>query len=174
MEKRAMGRRASARAGTLIAMRARNVVALMLVSLSAACSSAPSSAPEPAPSVPVAEPCARDASSGTPSPASFADAPDVQLARAIADRYMTVHPSTSASWDWGDGTLMASLMALRRVTGGDAYRDYVQAWIDARIASGYAINTSDHCPPPRSPRSPSTPRRATRGTRRWSTASPRS
>jgi unsaturated rhamnogalacturonyl hydrolase len=151
MEKREMPCGAAVRAGTLSAMRARNVVASVILSLLAGCSSAPSAAPPPppapAPSVPVAEPCARDAASGAPSPATFAGAPDVLLARAIADRYMAVHPATSASWNWDDGTLMASLMALHRVTGGEAYRDYVQAWIDARIASGYAISTSDHCPP---------------------------
>ena len=72
---------------------------------------------------------------------------DIALARDIAARYMAEHPPESLAWDWGEGTLMQSLVELYRVTGDPAYRDYYQRWLDHHIAQGYAITVSDRCPP---------------------------
>lgn len=72
---------------------------------------------------------------------------DVKLARAIADRYMSVHAAKDGTWNWTDAILMFSLLELHRVTGEASYREYVRAYIDARIAGGYIITKSDACPP---------------------------
>jgi unsaturated rhamnogalacturonyl hydrolase len=72
---------------------------------------------------------------------------DVALARAIADRYMSVHAAESHAYDWGEGVLMAALVDLSRVTGVTAYRDYAQRWIDANVAKGIVVTTSDLCAP---------------------------
>ena len=75
------------------------------------------------------------------------DSERVQLARAIADRTMDVHESSSLPWDWGEATLMFSFVDLYRVTGDIRYRDYYRAWIDHHIDHGYEITMSDRCPP---------------------------
>jgi unsaturated rhamnogalacturonyl hydrolase len=72
---------------------------------------------------------------------------EVQLAKAIADRTIALHEPTELSWDWGEGTLMFSLVDLYRVTGDTTYRDYYRAWIDHHIDRGYLISMSDRCPP---------------------------
>ncbi|MBI2389093.1 MAG: glycoside hydrolase family 88 protein [Deltaproteobacteria bacterium] len=75
------------------------------------------------------------------------DSPEIALARAIADRWLAVHPPEKAAWDWGDGVQLGALMELHRVTGEPRYRDHVKRFLDAQIAAGYEIVTSDRCPP---------------------------
>ncbi|WP_437757444.1 glycoside hydrolase family 88/105 protein [Sorangium sp. So ce1389] len=71
----------------------------------------------------------------------------IALARAVADRWMAEHPAESLSWDWGEGTVMLSLVDLHRVTQHAPYRDYYRRYIDRHIEYGYEITTSDRCPP---------------------------
>jgi unsaturated rhamnogalacturonyl hydrolase len=71
----------------------------------------------------------------------------VALAKAIADRTLATHESTKLSWDWGEATLMFSLVELYRVTGEQRYRDYYRSWIDYHVGRGYFITMSDRCPP---------------------------
>ncbi len=71
----------------------------------------------------------------------------VALAKAIADRTLAIHESTKLPWDWGEGTLMFSLVELYRVTGEQRYRDYYRSWIDHHVGRGYLITMSDRCPP---------------------------
>jgi unsaturated rhamnogalacturonyl hydrolase len=72
---------------------------------------------------------------------------NVALAKAVADRYVQEHPPTDQYWDWGEATLMFSLVDLYRVTGEGRYRDYYQAWIDHHVERGYLVTMSDRCPP---------------------------
>ncbi|WP_437969027.1 glycoside hydrolase family 88 protein [Sorangium sp. So ce260] len=71
----------------------------------------------------------------------------IALARAVADRWIAEHPAESLSWDWGEGTVMLSLVELYRVTQHAPYRDYYRRYIDRHIEYGYEITTSDRCPP---------------------------
>ncbi|HJL15418.1 MAG TPA: glycoside hydrolase family 88 protein [Sandaracinaceae bacterium LLY-WYZ-13_1] len=71
----------------------------------------------------------------------------VALARALADRYVAEHPPASQPWDWSEGVLMHALLELSRITGDEALRDYVAAWLDHHIEGGYEMEWSDHCPP---------------------------
>jgi unsaturated rhamnogalacturonyl hydrolase len=71
----------------------------------------------------------------------------VALAKSIADRYMAVHPAASLAWSWGEGVLMGAMVDLYRVTANGAYRDYYRSWMDANIAQGYSIVSSDTCAP---------------------------
>ncbi len=79
--------------------------------------------------------------------AHAADSPEITLARAIADRWLTEHPPEALTWNWTDGVLAAGLVDLWRVTADPRYRDYLQAYIDHHVAAGYAVTTSDRCPP---------------------------
>ena len=69
------------------------------------------------------------------------------LARAIADRYIAVHPVETLKWDWEPAVQMFSFTELYRVTGDVRYQQYYKEWIDYHIANGYAIHTSDTCAP---------------------------
>lgn len=71
---------------------------------------------------------------------------NVLLAKEIADRTIAEHDPTDLSWDWGEGTLMLSLVDLYRLTGETAYRDFYCAWIDHHL-DRYQITMSDRCPP---------------------------
>ncbi|MCB9595341.1 MAG: glycoside hydrolase family 88 protein [Sandaracinaceae bacterium] len=73
--------------------------------------------------------------------------PEIELASAIADRWMAEHPADTLAWDWVDAILVYAFMELSRVNGDAALRDYAAAWLDAHIAAGYEIAWSDHCPP---------------------------
>jgi len=75
------------------------------------------------------------------------DSAEIKLARAIADRWLAVHRPEDAAWDWGDGVQLGALMELHRVTGDARYRDHVQRFLDAQLATGYELTTSDRCPP---------------------------
>jgi unsaturated rhamnogalacturonyl hydrolase len=80
-------------------------------------------------------------------PATPANGPEITLARAIADRYVAVHPPESLAWDWGEGVLMSAMADLYVATRAQPYADYVKAWLDFHVAGGYAIAKSDDCPP---------------------------
>jgi unsaturated rhamnogalacturonyl hydrolase len=71
----------------------------------------------------------------------------VALARAIADRYLALHPPAEQPWDWEAAVLMFSLTELFRVTGDARYLDYYRAWMDHHVAGRYVITTSDTCAP---------------------------
>ncbi|MBW2526546.1 MAG: glycoside hydrolase family 88 protein [Deltaproteobacteria bacterium] len=73
----------------------------------------------------------------------------VELAEAIAERFMSQHPPEELTWDWGEAVLVAGLVDLYRVTADARYRDYYQAWIDYYLGVGYdhLIVASDRCPP---------------------------
>lgn len=75
------------------------------------------------------------------------DSADVALARAIADRWLAVHPPEDAQWDWGDGVMLGALMELHRVTGDARYRQHVERFFAPQFRDGFAITTSDTCPP---------------------------
>lgn len=90
-----------------------------------------------------ASPSAEDAFARERAP----DSESITLARAIADRWIAEHPAESLPWDWGEGTVMLSLVELYRVTQHSPYRDYYRRTIDRHIEYGYEITTSDRCPP---------------------------
>jgi unsaturated rhamnogalacturonyl hydrolase len=71
----------------------------------------------------------------------------VALARAIADRWIDVHPAAKMGWGWEESVLMVGMIELHRVTGETAYRDYYETWIDHHIEAGYNVFNSDSCPP---------------------------
>jgi len=73
------------------------------------------------------------------------DSESVALARAIADRYMDVHPAAEMEWIWENAVVMFSFTELYRVTGDVRYRDYYKDWIDHHIEAGYVIGSSDTC-----------------------------
>ncbi|WP_437591212.1 glycoside hydrolase family 88/105 protein [Sorangium sp. So ce1000] len=75
------------------------------------------------------------------------DSESIALARAVADRWIAEHPAESLPWDWGEGTVMLSLVELYRVTQHAQYRDYYKRYIDHHIEYGYEITISDRCPP---------------------------
>lgn len=72
---------------------------------------------------------------------------DVALARAIADRYISLHPPAAQKWDWGPAVQMLAFSELYRVTGEARYQQYYKDWMDSQIAQGYAIHSSDTCAP---------------------------
>ena len=72
---------------------------------------------------------------------------NVALARAIADRYISVHPIETLKWNWEPAVLMFGFTELYRVTGEVRYQQYYKDWIDYHIANGYTIHTSDTCAP---------------------------
>jgi unsaturated rhamnogalacturonyl hydrolase len=72
---------------------------------------------------------------------------NVALARAIADRYIAVHPIETLQWNWEPAVQMFGFTELYRVTGDVRYQQYYKDWIDANIARGYAIHSSDTCVP---------------------------
>ena len=72
---------------------------------------------------------------------------NMALARAIADRYISEHPPATQKWDWGPTVQMFAFSELYRVTGDATYQQYYKQWMDAQIAQGYAIHSSDTCAP---------------------------
>lgn len=75
------------------------------------------------------------------------DSAEIVLARALADRWIAEHPPEDAQWDWGDGVQLGALLELHRVTGDARYRDHVERFFAVQFANGWAITTSDRCPP---------------------------
>lgn len=75
------------------------------------------------------------------------DSEQVELATAIAHRYMDEHPATLELFDWTSGVLMFALTELYRVTGDARVREYYQDYLDHHIEEGYEIVWSDSCPP---------------------------
>jgi unsaturated rhamnogalacturonyl hydrolase len=72
---------------------------------------------------------------------------EVELATAIALRYIDSHPYEDEIWDWKSGVLMHGLSELYLVTEEQRLHDYYQSWLDYRIDQGYQIVWSDSCPP---------------------------
>jgi unsaturated rhamnogalacturonyl hydrolase len=78
-----------------------------------------------------------------PDPASE----NVELALAIAQRQMSVHPAPELAWNWEEAVLMAGFAELYRVTQAPELLEYMQAWMDHHIQAGYKIQSSDTCAP---------------------------
>ncbi|WP_437939357.1 glycoside hydrolase family 88/105 protein [Sorangium sp. So ce341] len=117
---------------------------LVAIAVSAAASAGCSSDPGgPGAACTPTSPSAEDAFARERAPGSES----IALARAVADRWIAEHPAESLPWDWGEGTVMLSLVELYRVTQHAPYRDYYRRYIDRHIARGYEITTSDRCPP---------------------------
>ncbi|WP_437624541.1 glycoside hydrolase family 88/105 protein [Sorangium sp. So ce1151] len=122
-------------------LRALLAAASLMAAAAAGCSSDPGA--DPGEACTATLPSAEDAFARERAPGSES----VALARAVADRWMAEHPAESLSWDWGEGTVMLSLVDLYRVTQHAPYRDYTRRYIDRHIEYGYEITTSDRCPP---------------------------
>lgn len=120
----------------------RRLLLAAVVTASAAAAGC-SGGPDPAPACAPTAPSAEDTFARERAPGSEA----IALARAIADRWIAEHPADSLAWDWGEGTVVLSLVDLYRVTQHAPYRDYYKRYIDRHIEHGYAITTSDRCPP---------------------------
>ncbi|WP_437815645.1 glycoside hydrolase family 88/105 protein [Sorangium sp. So ce1078] len=121
-------------------LRALLVAAAASAAAAAGCSSDPGG---PGSACTPASPSPEDAFARERAPGSES----IALARAVADRWIAEHPAESLSWDWGEGTVMLSLVELYRVTQHAPYRDYYRRYIDRHIEYGYEITTSDRCPP---------------------------
>jgi len=120
------------------------LVPISALQLATGCASSDADPQEPAPFVcaPVS-PLPEDAFAVDRNPQSQ----DVALAKSIANRWLEEHEPESLPWDWGEATLMLSLVDLYRVTGDTTYRDYYRRWIDYHLDKGYVVNMSDRCPP---------------------------
>jgi unsaturated rhamnogalacturonyl hydrolase len=127
------------------------VRSLLVAAALAACTGASPSAPDAgnAGDASAPKPC-------TPQPTSPSDpfaterspsSPQVAQARALADRFIAMHPPETVAWDWGEGVLMGAMMDLHRVTGAKAYADYARAWVARNVQKGYLVSKSDACPP---------------------------
>ncbi|WP_437600975.1 glycoside hydrolase family 88 protein [Sorangium sp. So ce590] len=125
---------------TLPRLRALLVAAAASAAAAAGCSSDPG---DPGAACTPTSPSAEDAFARERAPGSES----IALARAVADRWIAEHPAESLLWDWGEGTVMLSLVELYRVTQHAPYRDYYRRYIDRHIEYGYEITTSDRCPP---------------------------
>ncbi len=121
-------------------LRALLVAAAARAAAAAGCSSDPGG---PGEACTPTSPSAEDAFARERAPGSES----IALARAVADRWIAEHPAESLLWDWGEGTVMLSLVELYRVTQHAPYRDYYRRYIDRHIEYGYEITTSDRCPP---------------------------
>jgi unsaturated rhamnogalacturonyl hydrolase len=71
----------------------------------------------------------------------------IALARAIADRYIEVYPAAGLGWTWEATVLMAGMYELYRATRDARYLGYMKDWMDADIASGYVMWSSDSMSP---------------------------
>lgn len=71
----------------------------------------------------------------------------ISIASSIADRWISMNPSTQMAWNWGDSVLMLGIMKLYEYSGKPQYREYVENWINYHINEGYELNMSDKCPP---------------------------
>jgi len=71
----------------------------------------------------------------------------ISLAASIADRWISMNPSTQMVWNWGDSVLMLGIMRLYEYSVKYQYREYVENWINYHINEGYELNMSDKCPP---------------------------
>ncbi len=71
----------------------------------------------------------------------------VDLAMALAVRYIDEHPAAEHRWNWEEGVMMFAMTELYRVTGDVRVRDYYKTWIDHHLDEGYVIVWSDSCPP---------------------------
>ncbi|UCH30166.1 MAG: glycoside hydrolase family 88 protein [Myxococcales bacterium] len=73
----------------------------------------------------------------------------IELATALAHRYIESHPPEEEDWDWRSGVLMFGLTELYRVTEDEMLPEYYKAWMDHHIEEGYAdrLFWSDGCPP---------------------------
>jgi len=73
--------------------------------------------------------------------------PYLNLASAIAERYIAKHPFESQLWDWEEAILMFSLTELYRRTQNSVFLEYPKEWMDYHIKKGYHIDRIDFCPP---------------------------
>lgn len=71
----------------------------------------------------------------------------IRVARAVADRWMAVHPPEKLEWSWGEGTVVGAIVELGRVTLDPRYADYARRFLEPHLRDGYLITTSDKCPP---------------------------
>ncbi len=71
----------------------------------------------------------------------------VALAERIADHLVARHDPAELSWDWGEAVMLVGLAQTARVTGEARYLDFIAAYMDAHIADGYEIATSDTSAP---------------------------
>jgi unsaturated rhamnogalacturonyl hydrolase len=78
--------------------------------------------------------------------AATADQTLLEVARQVADTWIRTLDPEQIDWSWGDGVLMFGMSQLARRTGSDAYRNYIQAWMDHHIQEGYYFAFSDNCP----------------------------
>jgi len=75
------------------------------------------------------------------------DSENVALAIAIAEKQIDEHPPEQVIWNWEEAVMMLGMTALFRVTGDQAFLEYVRDWMDHHIENGYYIATSDSCSP---------------------------
>lgn len=88
-----------------------------------------------------------DYNSGGSPPEPDAPSENVILAKAIADKFIDLHPVEELRWDWEAAVLMLGVLETHLVTGDAAYLDYPKAWMDHHIDAGYSIGHSDSCVP---------------------------
>jgi len=125
----------------------RPILAVLTLLLAIACQSSSGPAPKAA-----AAPFDWCAAPGPPDDACFAARRDpasahIALALSIAARQATLHPKADFAWNWGDAVMMQSFIDLHRVTGSGPILKWVRTWLDARIAAGYTMSSSDTAAP---------------------------
>ncbi len=72
---------------------------------------------------------------------------NIELARAILDRYIDVYPGNYLGWTWEPTVLMTGVYELYRVTGEQRYLEYMKTWMDSRLELGYYMFCSDFMSP---------------------------
>lgn len=73
--------------------------------------------------------------------------PNITLALEIARAQMARKSADKLLWRWEEGVMMIGFADLYRVTGEPDLLDYLRDWIDAHVARGYDVLSSDGCPP---------------------------
>jgi len=71
----------------------------------------------------------------------------IDVARDLADTWISTYSPEDASWSWDSGVLMLGIWELYLQTGEKKYRDYVRDWLDYHIKKGYVIAFNDHVLP---------------------------
>lgn len=72
---------------------------------------------------------------------------NMALALAIARRQAVMQPKADFGWTWGAAVLVGSLADVYRVTGDAPTLAYGRAWLDASLANGYTMTSSDTAAP---------------------------
>ncbi|MCB9487622.1 MAG: glycoside hydrolase family 88 protein [Deltaproteobacteria bacterium] len=70
-------------------------------------------------------------------------APALKLAEDLAATWMHDYDPEAVGWSWDQAILMLGIWDLYDLTGREAYRDYVAAWLDHHIDAGYAVASND-------------------------------